>query len=313
MVDIPIQVNDRRIQFTAIGGELQFDADFLIFKDTDVTVRRTDVVTGVTTDLVLATDYTIVGLQVLTGFSVVLDTVVFPAGAVAGDIFTVFGDIPIERLNDFQTGGDYDAQVVNAEQDTIFQIMQELNTKLVRSLRLLEEDPFAGDFVVPITRANLFLAFDALGAPVATSGPITGIPVSTFWEGILGFTDFPSSGIAALALVNAWTRAQGFPPAALTDAPTVTWDGDTQQNATLGPLTQNFTLANITGARAGFTYVLVITQDPVTPRTITFGANYRGVGGVLPTLTATINAVDRLTVYAHSPTFLEVGLSADIS
>ena len=311
----PIQENDRRIQFIATGGQVQFDADFLIFNETDITVLRTDnsVSPAVTTTLVLNTDYTVSGLAVLTGFTILLDTTAFPTGAQAGDFFTVFGDIPIQRLTDFQVAGAFNAVTINAELDSITQILQELNTKLVRTLQLFEEDDaVVEDNRLPLDRALKFLSFDANKKPVAVETIAGTVAVSSFWQSILSFTDFPTSGIAALALVNAWTRAQGFTPVALTAAATVTWDGDTQQNATLTP-DQDFTLANITGARAGFTYTLVITNDNPTPRVITFDTNYQSPGGTLPVLTAAADAVDLLTVYAKSATELVVTAGLNIS
>lgn len=189
MADIPIAVNDRHIQLTALAAQVQFDADFLIFKDTDFTVRHTDnsVSPEVNTDLVLNTDYTVTGIGVLTGFSIFLDAVVFPGGAVAGDVFTIFGDIPIDRLADFQLAGDYSSATVNAEQDKITQITQELDTKLERSLRMFEEDSLVSiDNRLPLDRANKFLAFDGTKKPTASAGTTPGtVVVSTFMESVV--------------------------------------------------------------------------------------------------------------------------------
>ena len=307
MVDVAIAENDRRIQLVALAAQVQFTSDFLAILETDFTVERVDnsVTPGVLTTLVLNVDYTVTGLGVTTGFSIFLDTTAFPTGAAAGDFFTIFGDIPIDRLADFQTAGDFNAATINIELDKLTQIAQEINTKLIRSLRISPSDP-AGDMTLPVDRALKFLSFDALRLPVASDGTaIPSVPISSFWAPILSNADFPTSGIAALALVNAFTRAQGFTPVALTPGATVAWTGDTQQNATLLPV-QNFQLDNITGARAGFTYILVITQDPVGGRVITFDTNYVTPGGALPVLSVGANDIDRIAVYAHSPTVLEV-------
>lgn len=315
MADVPIVENDRRIQLIATASQVQFDADFLTIQEVDFSVKHSDntVSPAVITDLVLNVDYTVTGVGVLAGFSIFLIGPLFPTGAAAGDFITIFGDIPIDRLADFQVAGDFNAAVVNAEEDKQIQIMQELANRISRSLQLRTEDPTIGeDFRLPIVRAGLFAAYDGAGLPIASPGPLAGVAVSAFWESILGFNDFDASGLAAIAAVNNWSRAQGHTPIALTPAATVTWDGDTQQNATLIP-DQDFTLANIAGARAGFTYVLSVTQDPVTPRLITFDTNYITAGGVLPLLTATIDALDRLVVYAHTATKLEVLSGLNIS
>lgn len=311
MVDIPIQENDRRIQIIASAAQVEFVADFLIFFETDFTVLHTDntVTPAVTTTLVLNVDYTVTGTEVLSGFSIFLDSVAFPGGATALDVFTIFGDLTLNRPDDFQTAGDFNAAVINAELDKVWQAFNEINTKLVRSLAMFEEDDASESLNrLPLDRALKFLGFDAAKNPVSLeSSTLPSTVVSSFWSPILALTSFPTSGIAALALVNAFTRAQGFTPAALTGGgATITWDGDTEQNASVTLSVQNFTLANIVGARAGFTYTLVITQDPATPRVITFDTQYQSGGGVLPVLTPAINAVDLLTVYAKSSTELIV-------
>lgn len=318
MVDIPIQENDRRIQIIASAAQIAFVADFLIFFETDFTVLHTDnsVTPAVTSTLVLNVDYTVTGTEVLAGFSIFLDSVAFPGGAVSGDVFTIFGDLVLDRPDDFQTAGDFNAAVVNAELDKVWQAFNEINTKLVRSLSLLEEDDADETLnVLPLDRALKFLGFDAAKNPVSLDGVAVGtVPISSFWAPILALTSFPTSGIAALALVNAFTRAQGFTPATLTGGvATITWDGDTEQNAQVTHSVTNFTLANIAGARAGFTYTLISIQDPVTPRVITFDTQYEGEGGVLPVLTPAINAVDLLTVYARTSTNLVVSAILNIS
>lgn len=140
------------------------------------------------------------------------------------------------------------------------------------------------------------------------------IQADNFYEAVyeLAADNFKLLSPAAGGGVGIYRGAQGFTPAALTPAATVTWDGDTQQNATLTP-DQDFTLANITNARAGFTYTLVVTNDNPTPRVITFDTNYQAPGGSLPVLTAAADAVDLLTVYAKSSTELIVTAGLNVS
>ena len=57
MVDIPVPFNDRRISYTAVGGETTFDTDFPVQLETDLSVARTR--TGSTVTLTLTTDYTV--------------------------------------------------------------------------------------------------------------------------------------------------------------------------------------------------------------------------------------------------------------
>lgn len=222
MVDIPIQQNDRHIQLIATGGQTQFDADFLIFKETDFTVKRSDnsVSPPIITTLTLNIDYTVTGTQVLAGFSVFLTAASFPTGAVAGDLFTIFGEITIARPDDFQVAGAFNANVVNLELDTQTQILQEINTKLDRSLRMFEEDDLAGiDNRLPLDRASKFAAYDANKNPTAITGvTLPSVAVSVFMATVLAATTAASARttLGAAKDSGAWKEIQSIAAAAST-------------------------------------------------------------------------------------------------
>jgi hypothetical protein len=100
-----------------------------------------------------------------------------------------------------------------------------------------------------------------------------------------------------LDVVNVWTKQQGFPQATLTDAATITWNGETQQNAkvTLGG---NRTLDAMSNPVAGHYYTLVCVQDATGNRTLNLSnALYTFPGGTEPVLSTAANAVDILTFY----------------
>ncbi len=88
---------------------------------------------------------------------------------------------------------------------------------------------------------------------------------------------------------QAWA-AQGT----LTDGASIAWNLDTNPNSTV-TLAGNRALANPTNAKAGGTYYMIVKQDAVGSRTLTFGSNYKWANATPPTLTATANAVDILT------------------
>jgi hypothetical protein len=60
-------------------------------------------------------------------------------------------------------------------------------------------------------------------------------------------------------------------------------------------LQHNTALANPTNPKEGATYTIIVTQDGTGSRTMSFGANYKWVGGTAPTLSTAGNAVDILT------------------
>jgi len=83
--------------------------------------------------------------------------------------------------------------------------------------------------------------------------------------------------------VGVMSAAKGFAIATLTDQATVTWDGDTEQNAQL-TLGASRTLANMTNLRNGFGYTLIVVSGGYN---ITFSSGYRFPGNVHPTLSGT--------------------------
>lgn len=100
-----------------------------------------------------------------------------------------------------------------------------------------------------------------------------------------------------LDVTNIWTKQQGFPQATLTDAATITWDANTQQNAkvTLGG---NRTLGAISNAVAGHFYALEVVQDGTGSRTLNLSnAIYTFPGGTEPVMSTAANAVDLLCFY----------------
>jgi hypothetical protein len=87
----------------------------------------------------------------------------------------------------------------------------------------------------------------------------------------------------------------------LTDASTINWDVSLGNIAkvTLGG---NRIFANPTNVRDG-SYVLHLIQDGTGSRTITsWGANFKWLGGVVPTLTPTAGARDIISITAESGT-----------
>lgn len=129
-----VPANDRVNQETAVGGETSFGYDFKIFAEADLVVERQ---TGTAAPVLLinGTDYTVTGVGVLAGGTIELDPVLYPSGAVAGDVYTMYADTQIIRASDYQTDGDFRAVTVNAEFDDIYHILQETDTSIIDSVR----------------------------------------------------------------------------------------------------------------------------------------------------------------------------------
>lgn len=181
MTELIIPSDDRRRQYVAVAGQTIFPYSFPIFFDVDLSVWRTDT-EGVTTQLVLSTDFTVTGVGDQNGGDVIL---VVPA--VDGEIITIQGVTVVDRVVDYQQAGDYFAKEVNFDYDRIITMIQERKRELERSLRLKPEDPSVNlQLPVKDVRANNYLFFDENGNPIAVQNiDTTEIPVSTYIQTLL--------------------------------------------------------------------------------------------------------------------------------
>lgn len=138
MVDIPITENDAVITVVATSnGQTAFDFDFLIFDKDHVKAIFTELATGIETDLVNITDFTIDGIEDVNGETLTLSAI----SALIGDTLTMYRDVPVERLADYQQSGDFQAATINRELDLQTQMMQELNRDSARAVKTAFGDP----------------------------------------------------------------------------------------------------------------------------------------------------------------------------
>ena len=94
----PISENDRSsAPVVATAGQTVFPYDFLIKSNSDILVQK--LVGGIYTTLTLGVDYTVTGVDVAAG-----GTVVLTVGATVGDVFSVDGKLPLERSSIFFAG-----------------------------------------------------------------------------------------------------------------------------------------------------------------------------------------------------------------
>ena len=159
MADYPISNVTRRVVYAASGvGPYAFT--FEILAQTDVAVFRDD------TLLTLTTDYTVVINANGTG-TITLTAV--PTGATQ---IAIVGARAIERTSDFTTGGDFFANTVNQELDSITIFAQQNAEAVARALQAPQTDPTTIDMTLPraSVRADKYLSFDVDGNPVAAEG-----------------------------------------------------------------------------------------------------------------------------------------------
>jgi hypothetical protein len=144
----------RRVVF-APSGTGPYAFTFEILAATDIEVYKGD------TLLTLTTDYTVSINANGTG-SV---TLVLTAGA---DNITIVGARAIERTTDFVTGGDFFANTVNSELDSLTIFAQQNAEAVTRSIQAPVTDPTTIDMTLPVKtdRAGKYLSFN-----VSTGNP----------------------------------------------------------------------------------------------------------------------------------------------
>jgi len=120
-------VNDLspRVQYIAAAAQTDFDYPFPIFEDDNLVVLIGNV------SQTLTTDYTVSGEGNDAG-----GTLTFLAPRTAGEIVTIYRDIPIERITDFATNGPLSSATFNDELDRVTMLLQQLESRIGRSLRL---------------------------------------------------------------------------------------------------------------------------------------------------------------------------------
>ena len=117
--------------------------------------------------------------------------------------------------------------------------------------------------------------------------------------------------IAALLGKNqSFTKGQAVTPSILTSTATVTPDFSLSNVYTL-TATQNFTLALPTGASAGQSGSIIITQDGTGSRTMATAAGYKVPGGTALVLSTASGAKDILSFLVETATTIDLQLGKD--
>jgi len=158
---VPISNVTRRVVLAA-SGTGPYNFTFEILAASDIAVYRDD------TLLTLTTDYTVTINSNGTGYVTLVAT---PTGATQ---IAIVGNRTIQRTTDFVTGGDFFANTLNTELDSLTIFAQQNAEATDRALKAPQTDPTSIDMTLPraSVRANKTLAFDANGDP--TTGEVIG-------------------------------------------------------------------------------------------------------------------------------------------
>jgi len=139
----------------------------------------------------------------------------------------------------------------------------------------------------------------------------TGTPGLYVYDGAQWST--VSAGGVSTSENNTWTAAQRGSVSALSYAATVTPNFDSSNNFAL-TLTGNTIIANPSGTiTPGQSGIIAISQDATGSRTVTWGSNFKGAGGVKPALSTSPNSVDLISYYVVSPTMIFISANLAIA
>ena len=197
------------------GTTVAFAVPFKFLANSHVKAIHVDG-TGVETTWVEGTDYTLSGAGVDAGGTLTATT-----APVTGATLHIRRDAPDTQGTDLPAGGAFPADTVEDALDLLTMLVQQQAEEIARAMLVAEtETPPALTLPSIAGRASKFLAFDALGGPIASAGP-TGsstIPVSSFIETLLDDAD------AATARTTLGA-GDTFGPASATDNALARFDG----------------------------------------------------------------------------------------
>lgn len=161
MADVPINAVDRRKQFTGNTGTGPFSFTFEILASSDIAVYKNETLLteGSGADYTVTINANGTGSVTLTGSN-------NGTALVAADLLTIVGGRALARTTDFVTAGDLLASSLNEQLDSNVIMVQQLDEKAERTLRIPQSDVTA-DMILPkkADRANKTLGFDSNGLP----------------------------------------------------------------------------------------------------------------------------------------------------
>ena len=202
-----ISSTTRVVQYVGPTGA-NFGFAFKVFEKADLVVIRTDLTTGVDTTLTLNTDYT-VSLSPDQNYNAG-GTVTLVAGSLAANMrLTITSDIANLQPTDLSNQGGFYPDVINNSFDRATIQIQQLHDTMQRAVVTPAGDDATLDMVMPIAsaRANKYLAFNASGEPIASSGTGADAGLRTdlaaaSGASLVGFVQAGAGAIARTALAK---------------------------------------------------------------------------------------------------------------
>lgn len=254
--------------YTGNGVTTSFAFSFKVFVKQDISVVLTNTTTGVSTTLVLDSDYSV---------SVNANQDVSPGGTItypisgsplpATSTLTVIGNMAYSQGTQLPAGGAYNAQNVEDALDRVTILTQQLVESFARALSLPVGSTASS--ALPTPSANKLLAWDQSAATLVNLDPTTVLTVA----GSSGFITQTFSGTGAQ---TAFTLTDN--PGAIANLEV--YVSGVRQTPTAGYTVSGTTLTFVAAPAAGSSNILVRWGQ-------TYGLNVPAAGSVLPTMLST--------------------------
>ena len=159
------------VQYNGNGVTTVFAVPYEFYAASDLVVKSTVILTGVTTTLTITTDYTVSGGNGSTG------NVTFISAPASTVRITIERAIPYTQTQDYQENTAFPAATLETGLDKAVVMAQQAKATSDLALKFPSTDPTSsrGDIPNNVSRANSVLSFDANGVPsVVTLGSLGG-------------------------------------------------------------------------------------------------------------------------------------------
>ena len=211
MTDIPITANERKAQFTGNTGLGPFAFTFNVLVASDLRVLKNNTVLTITTEYTVSLNSDGTGSITLTGSG-------DGTAVISSDILTIIGGRQLARTSDYVQGGNLFAEALNEDLDSIVIMMQQLDEKVSRTMRIDAGD-VGENLLLPsrASRLNRVLQFNATtGDPEA--GPTAADVANAQTNAANAAASASAAASSASAAAGSATAAAGSASAASSSA-----------------------------------------------------------------------------------------------
>ena len=153
------------VQYNGNGVTTVFAVPYEFYAASDLVVKSTVILTGVTTTLTITTDYTVSGGNGSTG------NVTFVSAPASTVRITIERAIPYTQTQDYQENTAFPAATLETGLDKAVVMAQQAKAAADLALKFPSTDPSTSRGEIPssVSRANAILSFDANGVPSAVA------------------------------------------------------------------------------------------------------------------------------------------------